>query len=133
VPEDWAPGTTVHCRTTCTRASPLFPVTGVNVTMHVSVTGPEGLQQQQQQQQHQTMNQPAHKRPDTSKRENERVNRLHRLSDHWLSDMISVLLATVECVGRGAEGCGCCGGQTDEEGPSEREENPEVRYSMAHG
>jgi hypothetical protein len=42
-PEDWAPGTTVHCRTTCTRASPLFPVTGVNVTMHVSVTGPEGV------------------------------------------------------------------------------------------
>jgi hypothetical protein len=43
VSEDWAPGTTVHCRTTCTRCSPLFPVTGVNVTMHVSVTGPEGV------------------------------------------------------------------------------------------
>jgi len=43
VPEDCAPGTIVHCRTTCTRGSPLFPVTGVNVTMHVSVAGPEGV------------------------------------------------------------------------------------------
>jgi len=41
VPEDWAPGTTVHCRTTRTRGSPLFPVTGVNVRVHVSVAGPE--------------------------------------------------------------------------------------------
>jgi len=36
-----APGTKVHCRTTCTRGSPSDPVTGVNVTVHVSVTGPE--------------------------------------------------------------------------------------------
>jgi len=129
VTEDWTPGTTVHCRTTCTRGSPLFPVTGVNVTVHVSVAGPEGLQQQQR---HQTMNQPAHKGPQL-KRENERVNRLHRLSDHWLSDRTSVLLATVECLRRGAEGCGCCGGETDEKGPGESEDNPEVRYSMAHG
>jgi len=43
VTEDWAPGTTVHCRTTCTRGSPLVPVTGLNVTMHVSVAGPEGV------------------------------------------------------------------------------------------
>jgi hypothetical protein len=132
VPEDWTPATTVHCRTTCTRGSPFFPVTGLNVTVHVSVTGPEGLQQQQQQQ-HQTMNQPAHK-GDPSKRENERVNRLYRLSDHWLSDRISVLLATVECLRRGGvEGCGCCGDQTDEKSASESEEKPEVRYSMAHG
>jgi len=40
---DWAPGVTVHCRTTRTRGSPLFPVTGVNVTMHDSVAGPEGV------------------------------------------------------------------------------------------
>jgi len=37
----WEPGTTVHCRTTCTRGSPFDPVTGVNVMVHVSVTGPE--------------------------------------------------------------------------------------------
>jgi hypothetical protein len=42
-PEDCAPGVMIHCRTTCTRGSPLFPVTGVNVTVHVSVAGPEGL------------------------------------------------------------------------------------------
>lgn len=67
-------------------------------------------------------------------RENERVNRLHSLSDHWLSDRISVLLATVECLRRGGvEGCGCCGDQTDEKSASESEEKPEVRYSMAHG
>jgi hypothetical protein len=39
----WAPGTTVHCRTTCTRGSPFDPVTGVNVTVHVSVAGPESV------------------------------------------------------------------------------------------
>jgi len=33
--EDWTPGVTVHCFTTFTRDSPLFPVTGVNVTVHV--------------------------------------------------------------------------------------------------
>jgi hypothetical protein len=110
-------------------------VTGLNVIVHDSVAGPEGLQQQQQQQQqqHQTMNQPAHK-GDPSKRENKRVNRLHRLSDHWLGDRISVLLATIECLRRGgAEGCGCCGGETDKKRASESEEKPEVRYSMAHG
>ncbi len=42
--EDWAPATMVHCRTTCTRGSPLFPVTGVKVRVHVSVAGPEELQ-----------------------------------------------------------------------------------------
>jgi hypothetical protein len=44
---DWTPGVTVHCRTTCTRDSPFGPVIGVNVTVHVSVAGPEGLQQHQ--------------------------------------------------------------------------------------
>jgi len=43
VTEDWAPGTTVQCRTTSTRGSPFFPVTGVNVTVHVSVAGPEAV------------------------------------------------------------------------------------------
>lgn len=33
-------GVTVHCRTTCTRGSPFDPVTGVNVSVHVWVTGP---------------------------------------------------------------------------------------------
>lgn len=33
-------GVTVHCRTTCTRGSPFDPVTGVNVIVHVWVTGP---------------------------------------------------------------------------------------------
>jgi len=81
----------------------------------------------------QTMNRPAHKGNRTGKK-HERVNRLHRLSDHWLSERSAVLLATVECLRRGgAEGCGCCGGQTDEKSPSESEEKPEVRYSMAHG
>jgi len=41
--EDCAPGTITHCRTTCTRGSPLPPVTGLNVTVHVSVAGPEGV------------------------------------------------------------------------------------------
>jgi len=39
--EDWEAGTTLHCRTTCTRGSPSAPTTGVNVMVHVSVTGPE--------------------------------------------------------------------------------------------
>jgi len=45
---DWeaAPGVTVHCRTTCTRGSPFDPVTGVNVSVHVWVTGPALLQQE---------------------------------------------------------------------------------------
>jgi hypothetical protein len=130
--EDWAPGTIVHCRTTCTRGSPFFPVTGLNVTMHVSVAGPEGLKQQQRQQQrHQTTNQPS---TQGNRKTNERVNRLHRLSDHWPSDRISVLLATVECLCRGgAEGCGCRGGQETEKSPRESEEEAEVRCSMAHG
>jgi len=34
------PPFTVHCRTTLTKCSPFGPVTGVNVTLHVSVTGP---------------------------------------------------------------------------------------------
>jgi len=34
------PPFTVHCRTTWTKCSPFGPVTGVNVTLHVSVTGP---------------------------------------------------------------------------------------------
>jgi len=33
-------GVTVHCRTTCTSGSPFDPVTGVNVIVHVWVTGP---------------------------------------------------------------------------------------------
>jgi hypothetical protein len=39
---DWeaTPGTTLHCRTTCTKGSPLAPVTGVNVMTHVWVAGP---------------------------------------------------------------------------------------------
>jgi hypothetical protein len=43
---DWeaVPGVTVHCRTTCTRGSPFDPVTGVNVIVHVWVTGPALLQ-----------------------------------------------------------------------------------------
>jgi len=46
---DWeaAPGTTLHCRTTCTKGSPLAPVIGVNVMTHVSVAGPTLLQQQE--------------------------------------------------------------------------------------
>jgi hypothetical protein len=45
---DWeaAPGTTVHCRTTCTKGSPLAPVTGVNVMTHVWVAGPALLQRE---------------------------------------------------------------------------------------
>jgi hypothetical protein len=35
-----SPGVTVHCRTTCTIGWPFGPLTGVNVTVHVSVTGP---------------------------------------------------------------------------------------------
>lgn len=35
-----APGVTVHCRTTCTICWPFGPLTGVNVTVHDSVTGP---------------------------------------------------------------------------------------------
>lgn len=42
--EDWAPAVTLHCRTTCTRGSPFDPVTGVNVIVHDSVTGPASLQ-----------------------------------------------------------------------------------------
>jgi hypothetical protein len=49
--EDWAPAATLHCRTTCTRGSPFDPVTGVNVMVHDSVTGPASLQQ------HRKMNQ----------------------------------------------------------------------------
>jgi len=37
----WEPATTLHCFTTCTRGSPFRPVIGVNVIVHVSVTGPE--------------------------------------------------------------------------------------------
>ena len=44
---DWATAVTVHCRTTCTRGSPFCPLTGVIVIVHVSVTGPESLQQQE--------------------------------------------------------------------------------------
>jgi len=40
---DCAPRTILHCRTTCTRRSPLLPMTGVNVTVHVSVASPEGV------------------------------------------------------------------------------------------
>lgn len=45
---DWgaAPGTTVHCRTTCTKGSPLAPVIGVNVMTHVWVAGPALLQRE---------------------------------------------------------------------------------------
>jgi hypothetical protein len=39
----WEPETTLHCRTTCTRGSPFGPLIGVNVIVHVSVTGPESL------------------------------------------------------------------------------------------
>jgi len=42
--EDWAPGAKLHCRTTFTRGSPFDPVIGVNVMVHVSVTGPASLQ-----------------------------------------------------------------------------------------
>jgi len=35
-----SPGVAVHCRTTCTRGWPFGPLIGVNVTVHVSVTGP---------------------------------------------------------------------------------------------
>jgi len=35
-----SPGVTVHCRTTCTRGWPFGPLIGVNVMLHVSVTGP---------------------------------------------------------------------------------------------
>jgi hypothetical protein len=38
--EGAVPATTWHCRTTCTRGSPLDPATDVNVITHVSVTGP---------------------------------------------------------------------------------------------
>jgi hypothetical protein len=40
---DAAPATSVHWRTTCTSGSPLGPVTGVNVIVHVWVTGPATL------------------------------------------------------------------------------------------
>jgi hypothetical protein len=45
---DWeaTPGTTLHCRTTCTKGSPLAPVTGVNVMTHVWVAGPALLQRE---------------------------------------------------------------------------------------
>ena len=63
----------------------------------------------------------------------ERVNNLHRLRDHCVSDWFSVLLATVECLRRGAEGCWCwCSRDQTEKGPSESEEKPKVRYSMTH-
>lgn len=39
-----SPGVTVHCRTTCTRGWPFGPLIGVNVMLHVSVTGPALLQ-----------------------------------------------------------------------------------------
>ncbi len=39
-----APAVTVHDLTTWTRDSPFPPVTGVNVMVHVSVTGPASLQ-----------------------------------------------------------------------------------------
>ena len=91
--DDCTPRTTEHCRTTCTRGSPFFPTTGLNVTVHVSVAGPAGLQR------HQTANQhtqgTTHQR---EKKEHERVNRLHRLGDHCLCKLIPVLLATVECL-----------------------------------
>jgi len=41
--EDWAPGAKLHCRTTFTRGSPFDPVIGVNVMVHVSVTGPASV------------------------------------------------------------------------------------------
>ena len=44
---DWEAAVTLHCRTTCTRGSPFDPLTGVNVIVHVSVTGPSLLQQQE--------------------------------------------------------------------------------------
>ena len=44
---DWATAVIVHCRTTCTRGSPFGPLTGVIVIVHVSVTGPESLQQRE--------------------------------------------------------------------------------------
>ena len=91
--DDCTPRTTEHCRTTCTRGSPFFPTTGLNVTVHVSVASPAGLQR------HQTANQhtqgTTHQR---EKKEHERVNRLHRLGDHCLCELIPVLLATVECL-----------------------------------
>lgn len=43
---DWEAGDTVHCRTTCTRGSPVGPLTGVSVIVHVWVTGPAALQQE---------------------------------------------------------------------------------------
>ena len=130
MPEVWSPGTMVQSCTTCTRGSPFFPVTGVNVSMHVSVTGPEGLQEQEQK--HQTMNQHTKGRKQLEKND-ERVNNLHRLRDHCVSDWFSVLLATVECLRRGAEGCWCwCSRDQTEKVPSESEEKPKVRYSMTH-
>jgi hypothetical protein len=41
------PATIWHCRTTCTRGSPLDPATDVNVITHVSVAGPALLQQEE--------------------------------------------------------------------------------------
>lgn len=38
------PAVTVHALTTWIRDSPFAPVTGVNVRVHVSVTGPASLQ-----------------------------------------------------------------------------------------
>lgn len=68
-----------------------------------------------------------------NRKTNERVNRLHRLSDHWLSDRIAVLLATVQRLRRGGpKWCGCCGGEKTEKDARESEEKAEVRYSMAH-
>jgi hypothetical protein len=40
------PSTTTHCRTTCTKGSPLGPVTGVKVIVHCWVTGPAELQRE---------------------------------------------------------------------------------------
>jgi hypothetical protein len=39
-----SPGVTVHCRTTCTTGWPFGPLIGVNVMLHISVTGPAALQ-----------------------------------------------------------------------------------------
>jgi hypothetical protein len=41
--EGGVPADTVHCLTTWMRDSPFRPVTGVNVRVHVSVTGPASL------------------------------------------------------------------------------------------
>ena len=44
---DWEAAVIVHCRTTCIRDSPFGPLTGVNVIVHVSTTGPASLQQRE--------------------------------------------------------------------------------------